>query len=158
MSSISRIGVALVCAILIGTLFIGNAFGQAADGNLVGSILDATGAAVPNAKVDAENIATGVKATTTTDASGVYRFNNLLVGTYKISASAAGLAASGREVVVELNKTTTANVTLAVGGVTQEVQVTEAPALIDTTTSHVTNNYTSQMVVDLPLAANPVAG
>src|SRR2546423_5797579 len=105
MSSISRIGVALVCAILIGTLFIGTAFGQAADGNLVGSILDATGATVPNAKVEAENVATGVKASTTTDASGFYRFNNLLVGTYKVTASAAGLAQSSRDVTIELNKT-----------------------------------------------------
>src|SRR5437870_389659 len=31
----------------------------------------------------------------------------------------------------------------------------ESPALIDTTTPHVTNNYTTQMVADLPLAANP---
>src|SRR5258706_4752832 len=109
-------GIVVICAFLLGALLTGTTFGQAQDGNLVGSILDASGAAVPNAKVDAENIATGVKATTTTDASGVYRFNNLLVGTYKVSASASGLAQSGRDVVVELNKTTTANVTLAVGG------------------------------------------
>src|SRR5439155_25645279 len=81
-----------------------------------------------------------------------------LVGKYKMTASAPGLTQASREVTVELNKTTTANMTLAVGGVTQEISVTEAPALIDTTTAHVTNNYSGQLVADLPLAANPVAG
>src|SRR5215470_13765001 len=119
-----RMSGSLLCVIFIATLLSGNAFGQTQDGNLVGSILDSSGAAVPNAKVEAESVATGVKTTTTTDASGLYRFNNLLVGTYKVTASAAGLAAASRDVVVELNKTATVNVTLAVGGVTQEVQVT----------------------------------
>ena len=46
----------LLCVILISTLFTAAAFGQAADGNLVGSVLDASGAAVPNAKVEIENV------------------------------------------------------------------------------------------------------
>src|SRR5206468_99032 len=76
-----------------------------------------------------------------------------------VSASAAGLAPSGlKEAAVELSKTTTANVTLSVGGVTAEVNVIEATALIDTTTAQVTNNYVTQIIADLPLAANPVAG
>ncbi len=152
----------MISRILIGILLIGTwtglAFGQAQDGNLVGTILDATGAAIANASVEAENTATGVKTSTVTDATGSYRFKNLLVGTYKVTASASGLSTASRDVVVELNKTATANITLAVGGVSQEISVIDAPALIDTTTAHVTNNYTSQMVSDLPLAANPVAG
>src|SRR5688572_28138310 len=152
------IGIALLCALSISILSGENAFGQAQDGNIVGAVLDASGAAVPTGAVETENIATGVKTTTSTDATGVYRFRNLLVGTYKVTASAAGLSMASREVLVELNKTTTANITLAVGGLTQEIYVIEGPALIDTTTAHVTNNYTSQMVANLPLAANPVAG
>src|SRR5712692_11750667 len=69
-------------------------FGQATDGNVVGTIVDASGAAVPNATVTASNIATGVKATTTTNASGGYRINNLLIGTYNLSATASGFASA----------------------------------------------------------------
>src|SRR5437588_5420790 len=91
------------CAVL---WLISNAFGQAQDGNLSGSILDLTGAAVPNAKVEAESIATGVKTATTTDVSGIYRFNNLLVGMYRITASAPGFATAAlNDVQAELNKT-----------------------------------------------------
>src|SRR5262249_15243394 len=117
-----------------------------------------TGAVIPGATVDAENVSTGVRASTTADETGFYRFNNLLVGTYKVMASRAGLSPLTREVVIELNKTATANLILTVGGISQEVSVTESPALIDTTTPQVTNNYPAQLVANSPLAANPIAG
>ena len=63
--------------VLIAVLLTGFAFAQAQDGNLVGSVLDMSGATVANAAVEAENTATGVKTTVTTDANGFYRFNNL---------------------------------------------------------------------------------
>src|SRR5262245_52954163 len=152
-----------ICVVLVTAVFLcsgttATLFGQAQDGNLVGSILDTSGAAIPNAMVEATNTATGIKVTTTSDATGFYRFNNLLVGTYKISAMAPGLSEAAREVTVELNKTTTANINLAVGGVSTEVNVTAGPALIDTTTAHVTNNYSTQIITQLPLAANPGTG
>src|SRR5204863_5314224 len=59
---------------------------------------------------------------------------------------------------VQANQTSTVNVTLGVSGVTQEVEVVAGAALIDTTTAQVTNTYVTQLVTDLPLAANPVAG
>src|ERR1041385_5647620 len=153
-----RVGITFLPTFLAVVLASSTALGQVEDGNLVGSILDSTGAAVPGAGVEVENAATGVKTTTTTDVTGFYRFNNLLIGTYRVTASAAGLASSTRDVVVEANKTSTANITLAVGGVSQEIQVTDSGALIDTTTAQITNTYVTQMVSDLPLAANPVAG
>ena len=44
-------------------------FGQAIDGSLVGTVVDASGAAVPNVMVALENMATGVKASTKTNCS-----------------------------------------------------------------------------------------
>ena len=63
---------------------------QATDGNLVGTVVDQTGAAVPGAAVEITNTATGVKSTTTTNMSGEYRFNNILVGNYDIKIARAG--------------------------------------------------------------------
>ena len=89
-----------------------------------------------------ENVATGIKATSKTDETGLYRFNNVLIGTYSITVAAPGFAgASLKNVIVELNKATTANITLQVGNVTTTVNVTEAATLIDTTTAQVSNNY-----------------
>src|SRR5690349_18668413 len=53
------------------------AFGQAISGDLVGTVTDKSGAVVPNATVTATNEATNVKASTTTNSSGEYRFSNL---------------------------------------------------------------------------------
>ena len=58
-----------------------NCFGQVADGNLVGTVYDASGKVIPEASVTAKNIATGVAAETKADPTGAYRCNNLLVGT-----------------------------------------------------------------------------
>jgi len=46
---------------------------QATDGNLVGTVVDQTGASIPLATVETTNIATGVKAATVTDIQGGYR-------------------------------------------------------------------------------------
>src|SRR5437867_10518542 len=83
-------------------------FGQATDSNLVGVVIDASGAAVQNATVEIQNVATGVKFTTKPGADGQYRFNNVPIGQYNVTANAAGFAASTlRGVSLELNKTAT---------------------------------------------------
>src|SRR5262252_7074353 len=115
---------------------------QAISGDLTGSVLDATGAGVPNAKVTATNDATGVSQNTTTNAQGEYHLSNLPAGTYTISVNAAGFAAGQlRNVRVNLNQIATANVNLAIGQTTTTVEVSEAGAVIDTTTAQIQNTY-----------------
>ena len=53
---------------------------QATSGDLTGTVIDPSGAVVPNANVAAENEATGVKTLATCGADGGYRFTNLPVG------------------------------------------------------------------------------
>jgi len=133
------------------------AFGQAADGNIVGTVVDASGGTVANADVELANVATGVKSTTKTDAAGGYRFGNVLVGVYSVTVGAPGFTtASLRNVEVELNKTTTANVSMTVGSVATQVEVSEAAALLDTTTAQITNTYERKELSSLALVNNSV--
>jgi len=144
-------------AIVVSVIFLAALamYAQATSGAITGSILDPAGSAIPNAAVSVENQATGVKAPVMSDGAGVYRAPNLLVGTYKITASAPGFApASVENTVVELNVTATVNLTLSVGAVSSAVQVTEAASVIDTTTSQVTNVYNAQQAAELPSTAN----
>ena len=67
------------------------AFGQAISGDLVGVVKDSSGAVVANATVDATNLATGFKASTTTNTNGEYRFINLPAGHYSLQAASGGL-------------------------------------------------------------------
>ena len=66
-------------------------FGQATDGNIIGTVVDQSGGVVAKATVDLESATTGVKRTTETDSAGVYRFNNLLVGSLQHRGSRGGL-------------------------------------------------------------------
>ena len=90
---------------------------QIISGDLVGTILDKTGAVVPNASIEAVNAQTGVKYTAQSNGSGEYRLNNLPVGTYNVSASSSSFSTTTiNGFKVELNKTTTLPISLEVKG------------------------------------------
>jgi hypothetical protein len=138
--------------------------GQAISGDLVGAVSDATGASIPNASVTLTNDATGVKSESNTDAQGSYRFSNLPVGTYTLSVTAAGFAAATvKNVRTQLNATLTQNVTLSVGSTSTTVEVSEAAAMLDTTTSQLQTTFDARQAIELPNAGltrfvNGIAG
>jgi hypothetical protein len=136
------------------TLATSTANAQAISGDVIGTVVDATGAAVPGATVTVENIATGVKATATTSQAGEYRVSNLLPGTYNVTVTAKGFtAASVKNLSVELNRAVTANVALQVGSTSETVEVSAAAVQIDTTTAHVQNTFETKAAADLPTAS-----
>jgi len=127
---------------------------QAADGNLVGTVIDQTGASIPGADVEITNTATSVKATATTGTDGAYRFNNILVGAYDIKVSRTGFASVIlRNTAIALNTTSTANATLTVGDVASVVDVTDAATIIDTTTAQVGSTFGPRQAIDVPAAS-----
>jgi hypothetical protein len=141
---------AVGCA-LLGLAVLG--FGQATDSNLVGTVTDASGATVPGAAITVTNKDTGVKNTAVTNADGEYRLNNLPVGRYDISAAKAGFTtATVAGVQLDLNHTSSIKLTLAVGSVSTVLEVSEAAAAIDTSTSQLQTTFDSQSAVDVPSA------
>ncbi len=138
----------LILASLSATLF-----GQAVSGDLVGSLFDASGAGIPNATVTAQNEATGVKTTVTTEGSGAYRFQNLPVGGYTVTGTSNGFSpATVKNVQIQLNATLTQNLTLSVGTAATTVEVTAAAAAIDTTTAQLQSTYGTTQLEELPTA------
>jgi hypothetical protein len=134
-------------------------FAQAADGNVVGQVLDSSGAAIAGVAIEATNVDTGVKYTAKSGADGSYRLNNLPTGKYDISASYSGFATSTlKSFTAELNRTTTANVTLKLAAQASTVEVVEAGAAIDTTTSQITSTYETRQTTDLSLGASAGTG
>jgi hypothetical protein len=146
----------LFLAMLVATCWIAPpAHAQAISGDLVGTVVDASGAAIPNVTVNALNTATNSRFTGTTNAVGDFRIGNLPPGAYEVSASAKGFsAATLKGVAVELNRTTTANLKLTVGTLATTVDVSEAGALLDTTTAQVQQTYAAQQLQQLPMATN----
>jgi len=127
---------------------------QTISGELVGTVYDASGATVPGATVTATNIGTGLSATTESSGSGQYRISNLPVGTYNLIFTAKGFGETKlANVTVDLNKTATANVTLQVGQTAVTVEVSDAAAVIDTTTAQVQSSFDARQMADLPSAS-----
>ncbi len=143
-----------VAALLAVILIAPAAFGQAIDGDVVGTIYDATGAAVPNAHVTLENVATGVRKSATTGGEGTYRVSNVLIGSYTVTVGAAGFAgAVVNKAQVDLNKVTTVNVPLHLATVKADVTVVEAPMLLDTTTAQIGIDFSDRTTEDLAISS-----
>ena len=136
----------------------GIAFGQAISGNLVGTVSDPTSAVVANAQVTATNVGTGASASAITNGTGEYRFDNLPVGTYKITVKAQGFRTIVEQTDVELNKTGTRNLRLTPGAATETVEVTGAAPAIDTTTAQLQSTFDPQYSQDLGLTSAGGAG
>ena len=113
------------------------------------------GATISNADINLQNHDTGVQFTTTTGENGLYRFNNIPVGHYDVTANAAGFnRATLKNVNLELNRIVTANMVVQVGAVTTTVEVSEAGAAIDTTTAQIQSSFDSRQIVNMPIIEN----
>jgi hypothetical protein len=128
--------------------------GQAISGDLVGTVQDASGSGVANASVDALNPATNLKSTTRSGGNGEYRFTNLPAGQYNLEAAAAGFShASLKGVLVEVNKVATLNLVLQVGQLATTVDVSDAAAVIDTTSATIGSSFDARESRDLPVTS-----
>jgi len=133
----------------------GTARAQAISGNLTGTVFDSSGASIPNATVVALSDDTGVKTTAQTNDGGVYRFTNLPIGRYTLTASAPGFTSDElKNVDVTLNNTVTANLNLAVGKVGTTVEISASAAGIDTTTAQLQTTFEAREVLELPTTAS----
>ncbi|HEX3351613.1 MAG: carboxypeptidase regulatory-like domain-containing protein [Terriglobales bacterium] len=149
---------AFALALLVVTAIgVGAAFGQAITGNVVGTVVDSSGAAVVGADVNVVNVATGVGASNKTNGTGEYRFDNLLPGTYKVTVKSAGFRTSAVSVEIRLNTTSTANAKLEPGASTETVEVSGEAPIIDTTTTQLQNTFEGKQLQDLPIANLGVA-
>src|SRR5919199_181599 len=94
-------------------------------GSLVGNVTDPNGSAVPDAKVEITNMATGDVSTVTTDARGAYSLNDLQVGVYKVAISRTSFKTTVKEDVrIDANKTFRFDAQLEVGGLEETVLIT----------------------------------
>jgi len=143
-----------LAALLLGLVVSSQVSAQIISGDLVGTVFDKTGAVVPGARVEATNAETGVKYETKANETGEYRFNNLPVGTYNVAGSSANFATttvSGFK--VELNKTSTLQITLEIKGAVTSVEVTGAAPALDTSTAQITTTFDERLAADLPVSA-----
>jgi Carboxypeptidase regulatory-like domain len=127
------------------------AFGQTG-GTITGVISDPAGAVVPNAPVEARNLATGVAASAATSTTGNYVFAELPAGTYEISTSLPGFKKYVRPgVTVQQLQTTRVDIELVIGAPTDSVTVSADAQLLKTETGDISHNVTTETQDALPM-------
>jgi outer membrane receptor protein involved in Fe transport len=121
-------------------------------GSITGLISDPSGAAVPGAAVVIANENNGVVTNLKANAEGYYTATSLLPGSYNISVSMAGFASVTRSgISLDVAQNERIDVALAVGTVTQQVEVTGQSPLLQTEAATVGQVVPETAVNQLPL-------
>jgi hypothetical protein len=117
-----------------------------------GRVEDSTGAAVTGAIISIKNLETGATRTATTDETGSYRVLSLSVGSQEVRAEKPGFRSAIRTGInLAVAQEAVVNLKLEVGEVTQEVTVSSATPMVDTTTASVSGLVTEREIKELPL-------
>ena len=115
-----------------------------------GSVLDSTGAVVPNTQLTLTNSASNQVRTTTSNGDGLYLFGNVGVGQYSLAATATGFQHYLKNnIVVNVDQTLKEDITLAVGSATQEVTVQAEALQVQAETNELSNLITGQQATEL---------
>lgn len=139
-------------AFLALTLFGAIAHGQLNRGSITGIVTDPSGAAIPGANVRATHSETGVSTTTTSTASGNYAIQGLQVGQYRFEVESPGFKRySSPNVTVTGGANIRIDAALALGNVSESIEVTTEPAPLQTEEAQVASSVTNKLVDNLPL-------
>ncbi|OGD38159.1 MAG: hypothetical protein A2V45_04850 [Candidatus Aminicenantes bacterium RBG_19FT_COMBO_58_17] len=128
---------------------------QAPTGRVYGAVTDDDGNPLPGVTVEATSPKFIGKATTVTDAEGVYRLFALQPGTYKITFNLQGFKPMTREgIVVQLEMTIKLDIILQMGALEEEVTVIGQSPLIDVKSTMKGMTLTKEMFEVLPRGRN----
>ncbi len=148
-----KLKVALLSVVLL--LFAGTAKAQVLYGSLTGNVTDSSGAVLPAARVEVLNVNTGAVRESAADSAGVYRFLELLPGTYKVTISAPNFTTVMTENVrVGANTESRVDAQLAVAKQRQMIEVTGAPPALQTDRADLHTDVETSTLTNIPLTSS----
>src|SRR4029450_1457589 len=138
---------AIACCLSLAPL----AIAQESNAELRGSVLDAQDAPIPGATITITNQATGVIRQAVSNPDGSYFITAISPGVYELAAEVSGFAKyTRRDVRLDLGRTTTLDVQLRVGALTETVTVSAETPLVDLTSKEIGGNVTNRELSMLP--------
>jgi hypothetical protein len=125
---------------------------QVDTGAVLGTVTDASGAAIRGANVTLTNEGTNAALSTTTGSDGGYKFTPVKIGSYSLSTNFQGFTTTTeRHVVVNVGADVVVNFALKPGQVSEVVEVTSTTPVLETQDASVGQVVDSRAVNDLPL-------
>jgi Carboxypeptidase regulatory-like domain len=134
-------------------LISGMAYAQVGtSGDLRGTVTDPSGAVVANATVTATDIAKNAKRTTTTGGDGEYVLAGLSPASYTVGVTKAGFALEiAKNIVITIGQTTIVDFKMKISQVSEQVEVTTEPPMVETGRGAEANVINQQYIEDLPI-------
>jgi hypothetical protein len=140
--------------IFAGLLISGMAYAQSGTttGDLKGTVTDPSGAVVSDSTIKATDIGKGTTRTVTTGPDGEYVLTGLAPATYNVSVSKTGFAPEiAKSVVIAIGQTTIVDFKMKISQVTEAVEVTAAPPVVETDRGAQENVISQRYIEDLPI-------
>jgi carboxypeptidase family protein/TonB-dependent receptor-like protein len=138
-------------AVLMTMLIAMSASAQQGTTELRGRVIDPQGAVLPGVTVVVRNQETGMFRETVSGPDGTFIASGLVPGTYQVNAELQGFKKFERkDLRLEVGKTSSIDVSMAVGTVEETVTVTTESPLVDVTSKEIGGNITSETLVKLP--------
>lgn len=124
---------------------------QAVFGSILGTVTDASGAAIPNATVTVTDVAKGISQKVQTNSSGNYRIDRLIPDKYTVKVTAEGFSAAETDgVEVVANGAPEVNESMTVVGSVQQITVSSAPPALQTDAVQVSDRIDQEAITNLP--------
>ena len=149
-----RCGWCAAAAALLAMLLAAPAAAQTNTGQISGTIRDASGGVLPGVTVTVTNIQTAIEWTEVTNATGTFTVTNLPVGTYKVAAQLEGFRKAEKSgFALTADGRITADFALAVGGLTEAVEVTAVSGeTVNRTSGEIARVIDSSQIQDAALS------
>jgi len=145
-------GLIFAWVVLLSTLFTGSLFGQSPTANIVGRVVDQTGAVIPAATIRVRHVDTRELREVSTDASGNYTVANLAPGHYGIMVEKEGFKRlDERGLELQIDQTARLDFTLQVGAVAEVIEVVASAPLLNTESPMKGEVIAAREMVDVPL-------
>jgi hypothetical protein len=131
---------------------------QETRGQILGRVVDPTGAIVVGATITAVNTGTNVRTAGSTNQTGDYVLPFLIPGVYSVTVEMTGFKKFVQEGInVQVNDKATLNVALEIGQASETVRVTADAPLVDTSTASMGQVVDNRRILELPLKdGNPI--
>lgn len=142
-------------------LFANSVSAQSGTSAVNGTVVDGQGQIVAGATVKLVSVGQGTSRTATTDGSGAFAFSAVTPGKYSIEVESAGFKKSTvKDVQALVDKVTTLPISLEIGDVTANVEVTAGGIenIVNTQDASLGNNFVSKQISQLPLEGRNVVG
>ena len=141
-----------VVSVLLFAVFEPALWGQTTSTEVLGLVTDPTGLPIVGADVTLTRVATGETRQATTNNEGNYSFPLIEPGDYRVDVRVSGFKSTTiSNINVLLQQRARVNVTLEIGQLSQQVEVTAEARLLSTEDAAVGQNIESQRVVELPV-------